>query len=173
MRADLLLDGVMHVGAVVIEGGQGADGRHHDRHRVRVASEALEETVELIVHHGVVSDREGELLQLVRGRQITVQKQVADLQKTGMLGQLLDRIAAIEQHAFVAIDIGDLALAARRRGEAWIVGENVGFAIQLADVHHFGPNAALQDGKRNLLAVHRDGGGPVGRDLAFHRAPSQ
>ena len=37
-----------------------------------------------------------------------------------MLGDLLDRIAAIEQHTFVAVNIGDLRFATRRRGETRI-----------------------------------------------------
>ncbi len=51
-----------------------------------------------------------------------------------MLGQLVDGVAAIEQHALFAVDEGDLAFAARGRGEARIVGEDVRLGIELADV---------------------------------------
>ena len=42
-----------------------------------------------------------------------------------MFGELLDRIAAIEQDALVAVDEGDRRIAAGGRGEAGIVGEDV------------------------------------------------
>src|SRR3984893_3069775 len=53
-----------------------------------------------------------------------------------MLGDLLDRIAAIEQHTFVAVNIGDLRFATRRRGETRIVGEHSGLGIELADIEN-------------------------------------
>ena len=54
--------------------------------------------------------------------------------KVAVLGQLLDRIAAIEKDAFIAIDIGDLRLAGRCRGEARIVGEDPALAVELGDL---------------------------------------
>ena len=79
-------------------------------------------------------------------RQFAVQQQIADFQEVGMLGQLVDRIAAIEQNALVAVDEGDVALAARGRGEAGIVGEDVRLAVELADVDDFGPLGAAKTG---------------------------
>jgi hypothetical protein len=43
-----------------------------------------------------------------------------------MFGQLVDRIAAMEEDAGVAVDEGDFGLAACRRGEARIVSEGAG-----------------------------------------------
>ena len=63
----------------------------------------------LLVHHRVVGDAVVELGLLRRGRQLAVEQQVADLEEVAVLGQLLDRVAAIEQHALVAVDVGDLA----------------------------------------------------------------
>jgi hypothetical protein len=40
-----------------------------------------------------------------------------------MLGQLVDRIAAMQQDALVTIDEGDVGLAGGGRGEAGVVGE--------------------------------------------------
>ena len=111
------------VGEVVIEGRQRADRAGHHRHRMRVAAEALEEPAHLLVHHGVARDAIVEIGLLRRRRQFAVEQQVAGLQEVAVLGQLFDRIAAIEQDALVAVDIGDLGLAARRRGEAGVVGE--------------------------------------------------
>ena len=71
-------------------------------------------------------------------RQVAVVKQIAGLDEVAMLGELLDRIAAIEQNAFIAVDVGDLRFARRRRGEAGIVGEDLGVAIEMGDVDDVG-----------------------------------
>jgi hypothetical protein len=39
--------------------------------------------------------------------QFAVQQQIADFHEARLLGQLIDRIAAVEQHALVAVDIGE------------------------------------------------------------------
>jgi hypothetical protein len=54
------------------------------------------------------------------------------------LGQLVDRIAAMQQLALVAVDERDGAVAARRRGEAGIVGEHARGAVKLADIDYVG-----------------------------------
>ena len=56
-----------------------------------------------------------------------------------MFGQLFDRIAAVQQNAGVAVDIGDLGFAAGGRGEAGIVGEDAGLAVELATSMTSGP----------------------------------
>ena len=94
--------------------------------------------LELLVHHGVVGDGVVELRHLLWRRQLAVEQQIADLQEARMLGQLVDRIAAIEQNALVAVDEGDVAFAGGGRGEAGIVGEEVGLAVELADVDDIG-----------------------------------
>jgi hypothetical protein len=38
-------------------------------------------------------------------------QQVGDFDEAGVVGQLIDRIAAIQKRAFIAVDIGDLAFA--------------------------------------------------------------
>ena len=101
---------------------------------MRVAAEAAKKDRELLVHHGVVGDGVDEIVFLVRGRQLAVEQQVADFQEIALLGQLLDRIAAIEQDALVAVDIGDLRFAAAGRGEARIEGEMAEVGVELADV---------------------------------------
>ena len=99
---------------------------------MRVAAEAREEPVHLLVHHGVARDAVVEIGLLGGGRQLAVEQQVAGLEEVAVLGELLDRVAAVEQHALVAVDIGDLRLAARRGGEAGVVGEHPGLGVELA-----------------------------------------
>ena len=77
---------------------------------MRVAAEAGEEAAHLLVHHGVAGDAMVEIVLLRRGRQFAVEQQVADLQEVAVLGQLVDRIAAVQQDALVAVDVGDLRL---------------------------------------------------------------
>src|SRR5256885_7263197 len=49
-----------------------------------------------------------------------------------------DRISAIEQDTFVAVDIGDFRLAAASRGIAGIVGEHPGLGVEFADIDYRG-----------------------------------
>ena len=133
------------VGGVVIEGGKRADHADHHRHRVGVATQPLDELVHLLVHHRVVGDVVLELPLLLGGRQVAVEQEVAALHEVGVLGQLLDRIAAVEQHALVAVDVGDRQLAAAGRGVAGVEGEVAGVLVQLADVDDVGTGRALQN----------------------------
>jgi hypothetical protein len=96
---DLAVLRVIDVERVVIEGRERAHHAHHHRHRVRVAAEALVEARELLVHHRVPRDGPHELVLLVLRRQLAVQQQVADLEEVAVGRELLDGVAAIEQHA--------------------------------------------------------------------------
>ena len=145
---------VVDIDAVGIEGRQGAHGAGHDRHRVSVAAEAFEEPIELRVQHRVVGDVVLELGELVGRGQFAVQQQMADLKEGRLLGQLVDRIAAVQQNTGVAVDIGDLALARRRRGEARIEGEVVAFSVDFPDVENVRTRAALED--RQVVALVAD-----------------
>ena len=141
---DLALARIVDVGRVVIEGRERADGADHDRHRVGVAAVAGEEARHLLVHHRVVRDGAAEVDELGVGRQLPVQEQVAHCEEARVVGQLVDRVAAIEQFALVAVDEGDLALAVCRRGEARIVGETAGLTVQLGDIDDFGADRAAR-----------------------------
>ena len=154
---------IRDVGRVVIEGRQRADRCHHDGHRVRVAAEALEEAVHLVMHHGVARDAVIEIGLLGRGRQLAVEQQVARLEEIAVLGQLLDRIAAIEKDALVTIDVGDLRLAGGGRGEAGIVGEHSRLAVELRNVDDARTDGAVFhrevdvfaiDGQRCIILAH-------------------
>ena len=113
-----------------------------------VAAEALEEPGHLLVNHGVLNHAAVELRLLGGGRQLAIEQQVAGFEKVAVLGELFDRIAAVEQHAFVAVDEGDLGLAAAGRGEAGIVSEDARFAVELADVQHLGTDRSVIERKR-------------------------
>ena len=129
----------------MIEGGQRADRGHHDRHRVGVAAETLVEPRHLLVHHGVVDHEIVERLFLGLGRQFAVHEEVAGLEEVAAFGQLFDRIAAIFQNAGVAVDVGDLGLAASGRSEAGVVGKHSGLGVELGDVDYIRPNGAAQN----------------------------
>ena len=141
-RRDHALVRVGDVGRVVIEGRQRADHAAHHRHRVRVAAEAGEEARHLLVHHGVARHAVVEIVLLRLGRQFAVQQQVADFEEVAVLGELVDRVAAMQQDAGVAVDEGDGRFAAGGRGEARVVGEGAGGAIERRDVDHVRPDRA-------------------------------
>ena len=99
----------------------------------------------------VRSDAVVEVGLLGRGGKLAIEQEIAGLQKVAVLGELLDRIAAIKEDSFITIDIGDLGLAARGRGEARIVREDAGLTVQLADVHDVRSDRALIDRERVVL----------------------
>src|SRR5439155_15013577 len=49
--------------------------------------------------------------------------EVGGLQERALLGELLDRVAAVEEHARVAVDVGDAAGARGRVREGGVVGD--------------------------------------------------
>ena len=77
-----------------------------------VAAEAGEEARHLLVHHGVARDAVVEIVLLGLGRQFAIEQQVADFEEIAVLGELVDRIAAMKQDALVAVDEGDRRFAA-------------------------------------------------------------
>ena len=144
----------------MIEGRQRADRAGHNRHWMRVAAEALEEAAHLLMHHGVARDAVVEVGFLRWRRQFAIEQQVTGLEEVAVLGELLDRIAAIEQDAFIAVDVGDLGFTARGRGEAGIVSEHAALAIKLGDVEHVRADRALVD--REVPVLVSDGNRTVG-----------
>jgi hypothetical protein len=82
-----------------------------------VAAETLEEAGHLLVNHGVMDHAVVEIFLLRRGRKLPVKQQVAGFQEVALFGELLDRVAAVFEDAGVAVDIGDLRLAAAGRGK--------------------------------------------------------
>ncbi len=140
---------------VVVEGGQRADACDHHRHRMRVAAETLKEARHLLMHHRVARDSIIEIVPLRGGRQFAEEQEIAGLDEIAVFGELFDRIAAIEQDAFVAVDIGDGGFAARRRGEAGIIGEEPGLAVELADVDDRRADRAVLDRQSETFVAKR------------------
>jgi hypothetical protein len=99
---------IVDVERVMIEGRQGTDDAAAHRHRMGVAPEATIELAELLVDHRVVSDVLDEFFLLRLVRQLALHQQVAAFHEVALLGELGDVVAAIEQDAFVAVDVGDL-----------------------------------------------------------------
>ena len=66
---NLALQGIAHIGGVVIERRQRPNHAEHDCHRMRIAAEAGIEPRHLLVHHGVAHDVLAErLILLSRGK---------------------------------------------------------------------------------------------------------
>src|ERR1700722_20360682 len=166
-RSDFALPGIADVGRVVIEGGERADARHHYGHRVRVATETVEETVHLIMHHRVARDAILEVGLLRRGRQLSIQEQVAGLEEIAVLSELVDWVAPVEEHALVAVDIGDLGFRARGRGKARVVSEHARLGVELAYVDHRRANGAFADRQFDGFSIHVECGGGRGSWLGF------
>ena len=135
-RRDVALVRVVQVHRVRIERRQRADEAGQHRHRMRVAAEAAHEELHLLVDHRVVGHAAHEVLLLRGVRQLAVEQQVADLEEVALHRELLDRIAAVEELALVAVDVGDRRVARGGRQEARVVGELAGLAVQRADVDH-------------------------------------
>jgi len=152
-RRDLTLPGIVDIGAVMVEGAHCADDTDHGCHRMGVAAEPAKEVVHLLVHHRVARDAVFEILQLFGRRKLAVQQQEADFEIARLFGQLVDRIAAIQKLALVAVDIGDGTFAGGGRGEPRVVGEDIAFGVKLADVDHIGPQHGRLHRQRQHLVV--------------------
>ena len=98
-RGNIPVFGIIDVQRVVIERGQRAHHADHHRHRMRIAAEAGEETRHLVMHHGVLRHLPHESGLGCRIGQFAVQQQITHFEEIGMLGQLLDRIAAVVKQA--------------------------------------------------------------------------
>ena len=146
---------------IVIEGRERTDTAGHHRHRVRVAAEALEEAAHLLVNHRVAGHAVVEVRLLRRRRQFSVQQQVTGLEKVAVLGQLLDRVTPVKQDAFVAIDIGDLGFAARRRGEAGVVGKHPALRVELRNIDDLGTDRAGVYRHIPVVVADRQGAGLI------------
>ncbi|MCY1381088.1 hypothetical protein D9M69_689620 [compost metagenome] len=124
---------------------------------MRVAAEAAQEEMQLLVHHRVMGDLRVEIGLLVLVGQFAVQDQVADVHEVAVHGQLLDGEAAVQQLALVAVDVRDARFAGSRGHEAGVKRKHTRLAIQLADVDHIRTDRALVDRELNGCAAIREG----------------
>ena len=108
---------------VVIEGRQRTDDAAHHGHGMGIETKARVKARQLVVHLAVPLDVADEIILLGGRRQFTVQQQVAQLQEIRAFGKLLDGISAMQEDAFIAIDVGDVRIAGSGGDEAGIVSE--------------------------------------------------
>ena len=120
------------------KGREGAYHPHHDAHGVRVTFEAFVELDHLLVYHHFSHHSLLEFNQLALGGQDAVEQKIAGLHVGGVLGELLDRVASVEQLAFLAVDVADVGDAAGCAHETWVVGQQVGLAQKGAHVDEIG-----------------------------------
>ena len=147
---------VVDVLGVRVEGRQRAGGGEQHPHRVGVVAEALHELLDVLVDEGVVGDLEDPLVELLARGQLAVDQQVGDLEVDGLLAELLDRVAAVLEHAGLAVDVGDRAAAGGGVRERRVIGhqpEVVLGDLDLAEVHRL--DRAVGD--LDLVALARCG----------------
>jgi len=117
---------------VVATEGVQRGGQHG--HRVGVTGEAAERDTQAFVDLGVVEDAGLEGGQLGGGGQLAVDEQVGRLDEVGLLGQVLDGVAAVAEDALFAVDERDLGLAGPGVGITVVEGDVARLVAQLADV---------------------------------------
>jgi hypothetical protein len=100
------------------------------------------------VQQRVPADPGGEGGQFVLAGQLAVDEQVGHLGEVGVFGQVLDRVTAVAQDAGIPVDVGDRGGTGRGVRKAWVEGDQVGLAEQLADV---GARCALGGGQHGQL----------------------
>ena len=130
------------------------DDRDEHAHRMGVVLEALHELLDVLVDHRVERDLAHPRVQLRRRRQFAEDDQVGRLQVGAVFGQLVDRIAAVEQDALVPVDVGNPAAARGGVLERRVVGhqtEVLGRRPDLAEID--GADRAMLD--RNLVLLAR------------------
>ena len=160
---------VVDVLGVGVEGRQRAGGGEQHPHRVGVVAEALDELLDVLVDVGVVGDLEDPLVELLAGGQLAVDQEIGDLEVGGVLAELLDRVAAVLEHARLAVDVCDRASTRRRVREGGVVGhqpEVVVRHLDLAEVHRLHGPVADRDLVVLARAVVGDRQGLAGRGYA-------
>ena len=108
------LDGIRveDVLAVRVEGAHSHDAGGEDRHRMRVGRERVEEVTHLLADERVMHDFRDEPIELLLRRQLAPDEEIGDLEEGGVLGELLDRVAAVAEDALLPVEERDRARAA-------------------------------------------------------------
>ena len=75
----------------------------------------------VFVNHRVVGYVVYPFFGLCFGGQFAVEQQVCHFKKVGFFGKLLDGVAAVAQHAGIAVEIGDGRFACSSRQKCWVV----------------------------------------------------
>ena len=95
--------------------------------------EATEQVSHSLIDEGGAANSFLESLQLGLARQFAVENEVSGLEEGGLLGELLNGVAAIAQNALLAVDVGDLRLAGRRVDESGVDHDVAGLVEQTPD----------------------------------------
>ena len=136
---------------------------------MRVVAEPLEELVDVRVDVGVDPHVVGPALELSRGRKLALEQQVRGLEEARLLGDLLDRVAAVAEDPLVAVDVRDRA-PARCGVQVGGIERHQSRPVGARDLTEVGrPDGAVDDRKRVLgaVAVVDDG-----ERLCVHQNPS-
>ncbi len=153
VHRDLDLVLVAGVEGIGIESGECTHRSGTGRHGVRILGERGVEFPEVLVEHGVVVDRIGEVVELVGVGQVAVHQQVRDLKKIRFFGEFLDGDAAIAKDALLAVDECDRALAGTGIRVAGIQGDAAGFRSKPTDIDGAFAFAARDHGKLDGLVT--------------------
>jgi len=151
MGKNLAMTRVIDVHRVVIERRHRGDDRTDHGHRVRVVMEAVVHAQQRLIDHRVSLDVHAEFGQLLGVWQLAIQQEIGHFDERAMRGQLLDRIAAVHQYAGITVDVGDLALGARRRHEPRIEGKHPVILVEGSDVDHVRTDGTCTHGQVGFL----------------------
>ena len=100
-----------------VEGGERGDGGAQHVHGVGVA-DAADDVDHAARHFASAAHLGFEACQLLRGRQFAVDEQVGGLFEGGVLGEVVDRVAAVLECARATIDVGGLRAVEVDAGQA-------------------------------------------------------
>ena len=121
-----------------------------------VTTEAIIECLQLVMHHGVERDSPFEIDKFLLAGKLSIEQQIGDFHEAGLFGELLDRIAAMEQDTLAAINIGQAGFATGRRFEARIKGEQARLGIEFTNIDHIRANRARIHAIFMLIAIDRE-----------------
>ena len=119
--------GIADVLGALVEGAECGERRDEHAHRVGVVVEAVDEALaHVLVDERVMGDVEPPLVELRAVGQVAVEQEIGDLEVRRPLGELLDRVAAVAEHAVGAVEVGDRRLRGRGREVRGVVAVEIG-----------------------------------------------
>src|SRR5690606_3927864 len=97
---------------VLIKGRQRPDHAAEYPHRVSVTRKAVVKQLHVLVQHRVVANVLAKSIGLLACGQLPIHQQVSRLEKIAVLGERLDRVAAVTEDTFFTIEERDRAASA-------------------------------------------------------------
>ena len=76
---------------------------------------------------------------------------------------MLNGISSVEKFSFFSVDVADVGSTAGCAHETWIVGEDISFGEESADVDQRGAKGASEDGKFYFFVAYFEDGFLIGR----------